>query len=89
MKLNQALNAVREFLDEDRRHRERHRDAIKKVLRKLKAKEKQLAFGRGKPVIEVINDERLKLFAGNHAVQVAQHQAFHPPTNAWFVWCVH
>jgi predicted secreted Zn-dependent protease len=43
MKLNQALNAVREFLDEDRRHRERHRDAIKKVLRKLKAKEKQLA----------------------------------------------
>lgn len=43
MKLKRALKAVRAFLDADERERLRQRSAIKKVLRKLKGRERSLA----------------------------------------------
>ena len=43
MKLNKMIKELQEFLDADLRKRKRHRDDMKELLHKIKAKEKRLA----------------------------------------------
>ncbi len=43
MKLNKMIKELQEFLDADLRKRNRHRDDMKELLHKIKAKEKRLA----------------------------------------------
>lgn len=43
MKLNKLIKELQEFLDADFRKRQKHRDDMKQLLRKIKAKEKKLA----------------------------------------------
>ena len=43
MKLNKMIRELQEFLDEDSRKSKKHREDMKKLLHKIKAKEKSLA----------------------------------------------
>ena len=43
MKLNKMIRELQEFLDADSRKRKKHREDMKKLLHKIKAKEKSLA----------------------------------------------
>ena len=43
MKLHTMIKELQEFLDADLRKRNRHRDDMKQLLHKIKAKEKRLA----------------------------------------------
>ena len=43
MKLHKMIKELQEFLDADLRKRKRHRDDMKELLHKIKAKEKRLA----------------------------------------------
>ena len=43
MKLNKMIKELQEFLDADLRKRNKHRDDMKELLHKIKAKERRLA----------------------------------------------
>lgn len=57
MKLNKMIKELQEFLDADLRKRKKHREDMKELLQKIKAKEKRLA---AKALTE-FDDEKLKL----------------------------